>query len=88
MSVKKQIGNVISHKMNKTIVVAVNKTIIHNKYNKIVIRTKKYKAHDENNVCKIGDKVIIEETRPLSKTKRWKLINIITSSSKLRQFKG
>nr|WDA99396.1 ribosomal protein S17 [Galdieria yellowstonensis] len=88
MSVKKQIGNVVSDKMNKTIVVAVNKTIIHNKYNKIVIRTKKYKAHDENNICKIGDKVLIEETRPLSKTKRWKLINIITSSSKLRQFKG
>ncbi|BDE17565.1 ribosomal protein S17 (chloroplast) [Galdieria partita] len=88
MSVKKQIGNVVSNKMNKTIVVAVNKTIIHNKYNKIVIRTKKYKAHDENNLCKIGDKVLIEETRPLSKTKRWKLINIITSSSKLRQFKG
>jgi small subunit ribosomal protein S17 len=88
MSVKKQIGNVVSDKMNKTIVVAVNKTIIHNKYTKIVTRTKKYKAHDENNVCKIGDKVIIEETRPLSKTKRWKLINIITSSSKLREFKG
>nr|YP_010713833.1 ribosomal protein S17 [Galdieria phlegrea]UNJ16225.1 ribosomal protein S17 [Galdieria sp.]WDA99723.1 ribosomal protein S17 [Galdieria sulphuraria]WDA99915.1 ribosomal protein S17 [Galdieria phlegrea] len=88
MSVKKQIGDVISDKMNKTIVVAVNKTTIHNKYNKTVIRTKKYKAHDENNACKRGDKVIIEETRPLSKTKRWKLVNIIRSSSKLRQFKG
>lgn len=88
MSLKKQVGNVVSNKMNKTIVVAVNKTVIHSKYNKVVIRTKKYKVHDENNMCKIGDQVMIEESKPLSRTKRWKLISVLISSSKLREFKG
>ncbi len=74
---KERVGIVVSDKMDKTIVVAVRERVKHPLYKKIVNRTKKFKAHDENNVCGIGDKVLIQETRPLSKDKCWRLVEII-----------
>ena len=74
---KTVIGKVVSNKMDKTIVVAIEDSIKHKLYNKIVKRTVKYKAHDEENVCSIGDRVKIMETRPLSKDKRWRLVEIV-----------
>nr|QCI06640.1 ribosomal protein S17 [Erythroglossum lusitanicum] len=77
MANKETSGTVISNRMDKTIIVAVKKQISHKKYGKIIVKTNKYYAHDENNTCKIGDTVKIQETRPLSKNKRWKLIELI-----------
>ena len=74
---KTRTGKVVSDKMDKTIVVAVADNVRHPLYNKIVKRTYKLKAHDENNECKIGDKVRVMETRPLSKDKRWRLVEIM-----------
>ena len=74
---KTRVGKVISVKMDKTIVVAIEDNVKHPLYGKIIKRTKKLHAHDENNVCGIGDKVEVMETRPLSKTKRWRLVEII-----------
>jgi len=74
---KTRIGMVVSDKMDKTIVVAVADRVKHPLYGKIVDRTYKLKAHDENNECKIGDRVKVMETRPLSATKRWRLVEII-----------
>ncbi|MDD6208219.1 MAG: 30S ribosomal protein S17 [Clostridiales bacterium] len=74
---KTRTGKVISDKMDKTIVVAVVDNVKHPLYGKIVKRTYKLKAHDENNECKIGDRVKVMETRPLSKDKRWRLVEII-----------
>lgn len=74
---KTRVGKVISNKMDKTIVVAVEDNVKHPIYGKIVKRTLKIHAHDENNECSIGDKVSVMETRPLSKTKRWRLVEII-----------
>ena len=74
---KTRVGKVISDKMDKTIVVAVEDHVKHPLYKKIVKRTYKLKAHDENNECGIGDKVKVMETRPLSKDKRWRLVEII-----------
>ena len=74
---KTRVGMVISDKMDKTIVVAVEDFVRHSLYGKAVKRTKKVKDHDENNECQIGDKVRIMETRPLSKDKRWRLVNIV-----------
>ena len=74
---KTQIGKVVSDKMEKTIVVAIEDSVKHPLYNKIVKRTVKFKAHDENNEAGIGDRVKIMETRPLSKDKRWRLVEII-----------
>ena len=74
---KTKVGIVVSDKMDKTIVVAMEDFIRHPLYGKAVKRTKKVKAHDENNECQIGDKVRIMETRPLSKDKRWRLVNIV-----------
>ena len=74
---KTRIGKVVSDKMDKTVVVAVVDNVKHPLYNKIVKRTYKLKAHDENNECNIGDRVKIMETRPLSKDKRWRLVEII-----------
>ena len=74
---KVRTGKVISDKMDKTIFVAVVDNVRHPLYNKIVKRTYKLKAHDENNECKIGDRVKVMETRPLSKDKRWRLVEII-----------
>ena len=77
MAVKERVGDVVSDKMDKTIVVAIENRSPHPKYGKIVVRTKKYKVHDEENKCKTGDRVRIKETRPLSKTKRWTVAEII-----------
>jgi len=74
---KTRVGIVVSDKMDKTIVVAVRDNVKHPLYKKIIKRTVKFKAHDENNECGIGDRVEIMETRPLSKEKRWRLVNII-----------
>ena len=74
---KTRTGKVVSNKMQKTIVVAVEDHLKHPLYKKIVKRTYKLKAHDENNECNIGDRVKVMETRPLSKDKRWRLVEII-----------
>lgn len=74
---KTRTGKVTSNKMDKTIVVAIEDHVKHPLYNKIVKRTYKLKAHDENNDCNIGDTVKVMETRPLSKDKRWRLVEII-----------
>ena len=74
---KTRTGKVVSNKMQKTIVVAVEDHVKHPLYNKIVKRTYKLKAHDENNECNIGDVVNVMETRPLSKDKRWRLVEIV-----------
>ena len=74
---KTRTGKVVSNKMDKTIVVAVLDNVKHPLYGKIVKRTYKLKAHDENNECNIGDTVKVMETRPLSKDKRWRLVEII-----------
>ena len=74
---KKRIGKVVSDKMDKTIVVAVETKVRHPLYGKTVNRTTKFKVHDENNDAKINDRVLIMETRPLSKDKRWRLVEIV-----------
>ena len=74
---KTRVGKVISDKMDKTIVVAVEDSVRHPLYNKIVKRTYKLKAHDENNECAVGDKVKVMETRPISRDKRWRLVSIV-----------
>jgi small subunit ribosomal protein S17 len=77
-SKKKKIGRVVSNKMVKTVVVMVEYYIPHRLYKKRVRHLSKFKAHDEQNVCKVGDVVLIEETRPLSKDKRWKVSEILS----------
>ncbi len=74
---KTRVGVVVSDKMDKTIVVSVNRRVKHPLYGKYIKRTSKLKAHDENNSCGIGDTVTIMETRPLSREKRWRLIDIL-----------
>ena len=74
---KTRTGKVVSDKMDKTIVVAVENHVKHPLYKKIVKKTYKLKAHDENNECRIGDTVKVMETRPLSKDKRWRLVEIV-----------
>jgi len=74
---KARIGKVVSDKMDKTIVVAVENNVKHPLYGKVVKRTYKLKAHDENNECRVGDRVKVMETRPLSKDKRWRLVEIV-----------
>ncbi|MGN1205391.1 MAG: 30S ribosomal protein S17 [Eubacterium sp.] len=74
---KTRVGKVVSNKMDKTIVVAVVDNVKHPLYGKIVKRTYKLKAHDEQNECNIGDRVKVMETRPLSKDKRWRLVEVI-----------
>ena len=74
---KTRVGRVVSDKMDKTIVVAIEDSVKHPLYNKIIKRTVKFKAHDENNECGVGDKVMIMETRPYSKDKRWRVVEII-----------
>lgn len=81
MAVKERVGLVVSNKMDKTAVVAVENRSPHPKYGKIVVKTKKYKAHDPENQCNIGDRVRIRETRPLSKTKRWQIAEILTTKA-------
>jgi small subunit ribosomal protein S17 len=76
-------GKVISDKMNKTVVVAVESLVSHPMYKRTIRRTKKFKAHDEENSCRIGDKVKIMETRPLSKEKRWRVIEILDRAEQM-----
>lgn len=81
MAVKERVGLVVSDKMQKTVVVAVENRAPHPKYGKIVVRTRRYKAHDEENQCRTGDRVRIQETRPLSRTKRWVVAEILSSNT-------
>ncbi len=74
---KTRVGFVVSDKMDKTVVVAVERYVRHPLYKKFVRQTKKFKAHDDTNTCDIGDKVKIMETRPQSKTKRWRVVEIV-----------
>ncbi len=74
---KTMIGTVVSNKMDKTVVVSVERKVRHSVYGKIVKRTYKLKAHDENNSCNVGDTVKVMETRPLSKDKRWRVVEIV-----------
>jgi len=76
---KTRVGRVVSNRMEKTVVIAVETPRRHRLYKKIIRRVTKYKAHDENNKCRLGDKVLIEETRPLSKCKSWRVAEIITT---------
>lgn len=81
MPVKEKVGIVVSNKMQKTIVVKVESRYSHPIYSKTMVKTKKYLAHDESGKCNIGDQVLVQETRPLSKRKRWTLVKIISKSS-------
>lgn len=81
MAVKERVGLVVSDKMDKTVVVAIENRAPHPKYGKIVVRTQRYKAHDEENKCQVGDRVRIQETRPLSRTKRWLVTDILSSKN-------
>ena len=74
---KTRVGKVVSNKMDKTVVVAIEDHVKHPLYKKIVKRTYKLKAHDEENTCNIGDTVKVMETRPLSKDKRWRLVEVV-----------
>lgn len=74
---KVKVGKVVSDKMEKTVVVAIQTSVKHPLYGKIVKRTYKLKAHDENNECRVGDKIRVMETKPISKDKRWRLVEII-----------
>lgn len=77
---KSREGLVVSNKMNKSVVVAISRQVRHAQYGKFVRRTKKYVAHDENNACNVGDLVRIVETRPMSKTKRWRVQEIMVKA--------
>ena len=81
MAIKERIGLVVSDKMDKTVVVAIENRAPHPKYGKIVVKTQRYKAHDEENKCHTGDRVRIQETRPLSRTKRWVVKDILSSAT-------
>jgi len=83
MALKERVGLVVSDKMDKTVVVAVESRSPHPKYRKVMVRTTRYKAHDEENQCKVGDRVRIQETRPLSRTKRWAVAEVVESVSKV-----
>lgn len=78
---RQQLGTVVSDKMDKTVVVLVERMIRHKLYNKYVKVHKKYKAHDEENACKAGDRVLITESRPLSKTKHWRVSKIVEKTA-------
>jgi small subunit ribosomal protein S17 len=81
MALKERVGTVVSDKMDKTVVVAVENRFPHPIYQKTVSRTTRYKAHDEGNQCRVGDRVRITETRPLSRTKRWAVAEVFTNNS-------
>ena len=81
MPVKEKVGIVVSNKMEKTIVVKVESRFSHPMYLKTIVKTKKYLAHDELSECNIGDQVLLQECRPLSKRKRWKLAKVLSKSS-------
>lgn len=77
---KTRVGKVVSNKMQKTIVVAIEDSVKHPLYGKVIKRTFKLKAHDEENICQIGDKVKVMETRPISKDKRWRLVEVVEAA--------
>ena len=77
---KSRVGKVVSNKMQKTIVVAIEDSVKHPLYGKVVKRTYKLKAHDEENSCNIGDKVKVMETRPISKDKNWRLVEVVEAA--------
>lgn len=79
--VKSQVGIVVSNKMNQTVIVDVSRITIHPKFQKPIKRNTTFKAHDQNNQCKIGDKVMIIESKPISKTKRWRVSKILESAT-------
>jgi len=81
MATKERVGTVVSDKMDKTVVVAVENRFPHPIYQKTVSRTQRYKVHDEANTCKVGDRVRITETRPLSRTKRWTVAEVLSTST-------
>jgi len=81
---KARIGTVVSNKMDKTVTVKVERVMQHLLYRKVVRRSKKYMAHDENNECRVGDVVKIMETRPLSRRKRWRVVEIIERAKTLQ----
>jgi small subunit ribosomal protein S17 len=81
MASKERVGTVVSDKMDKTVVVAVENRFPHPIYQKTVSRTTRYKAHDETNACRVGDRVRITETRPLSRTKRWQVAEVLSNTS-------
>ena len=83
---KTRVGTVVSDKMDKTVVVAIQDNVRHPLYKKIIKRTVKFKAHDEQNACGVGDKVEIMETRPLSKDKRWRVTAIMMFFTKIKWF--
>ena len=85
---KTQVGTVVSDKMDKTVVVAIVDNVRHPLYKKIIKRTVKLKAHDENNECRVGDRVELMETRPLSREKRWRVTRIIEGQIKSALLKG
>tara|TARA_Y100001968_G_scaffold21904_1_gene17329 strand:+ start:14268 stop:14534 length:267 start_codon:yes stop_codon:yes gene_type:complete len=85
MALKERIGTVVSDKMDKTVVVAVENRFPHPVYQKIISRTTRYKVHDADNTCMLGDRVRIQETRPLSAQKRWKVSAIINKGMKSRE---
>ncbi|RLC68172.1 MAG: 30S ribosomal protein S17 [Chloroflexi bacterium] len=80
---KQLVGDVVSNKMDKTVVVCVERTMRHPRYGKVLRQVKKYKAHDENNACRVGDRVRIVESRPLSREKRWVVEEIIRQEEAL-----
>ncbi len=80
---KTRIGTVVSNKMQKTVVVAVERRVQHPKYKKLLTRRARYKVHDEQNQCRIGDTVVISECRPLSRDKRWRLTKVLERAAQL-----
>ncbi|CAI8157162.1 MAG: 30S ribosomal protein S17 [Prochlorococcus sp.] len=85
MALKERVGTVVSNKMDKTVVVAVENRFPHPIYQKTVSRTTRYKAHDNDNACHIGDRVRITETRPLSRSKRWAVAEVLSQSPKVQE---
>ena len=85
MALKERLGTVVSDKMDKTVVVAVQNRFPHPIYQKIISRTTRYKAHDEKNDCRIGDRVRITETRPLSSSKRWAIAEVLSQSPQVKE---
>jgi small subunit ribosomal protein S17 len=83
MPIKERLGVVVSDKMDKTIIVSIENRVTNKRYGKIVASTKRYKVHDDSNECGVGDIVLITETRPLSKTKRWEIKEVKQKSLKL-----
>jgi small subunit ribosomal protein S17 len=80
-SKKTRVGVVASNKMDKTVVVAVERLVLHPKYKKYIRRRNSFKAHDSNNACQVGDRVLIQESRPLSKTKRWVVVEVLEKAA-------